>query len=234
MGRTESGNTASGQKELAVVLVSGGMDSCVTAAIAAQKYRLALLHVSYGQRTQDRERRAFNAIADYYGVDQRLMADVAYLKDIGGSSLTDEGIAVSDADLENTEIPSSYVPFRNTHLLSIAISWAEIAGASKIFIGAVEEDSSGYPDCRKEYYQAFNRLVEVGTKPETHIEVVTPLIDMKKSEIVLKGIELGAPLHLTWSCYKNSDKACGVCDSCALRLRAFAQAGVEDPIEYEK
>ena len=229
--------------ELAVVLVSGGMDSCVTAAIAAQDYELAFLHVSYGQRTQARELKAFNAIADYYGVRRRLVADISYLKAIGGSSLTDESISVAvrvgfkptsttvDRSMPQS-IPTSYVPFRNTHLLSIAVSWAEVIGASRVFIGAVEEDSSGYPDCRKEYYRAFNKLVEMGTKPETRIEVVTPLIDMRKSEIVLRGAELGAPFHLTWSCYKNNNKACGVCDSCILRLRGFTEAGVEDPIEY--
>jgi len=220
-------------KELAIVLVSGGMDSCVTAAIAIQEYDIALLHVSYGQRTQRRELKAFNDIADYYGVKRRLIADIGYLKKIGGSSLTDENIPVSESGLNAKIIPTSYIPFRNTHLLSIAVSYAEVVGASKIFIGAVEEDSSGYPDCRKEYYQAFNKLVEVGTRPETHIEVITPLIDMRKDEIVLKGIKLSAPLHLTWSCYKSNDKACGVCDSCILRLRGFKKAGIKDPIEYQ-
>lgn len=220
------------ERELAIVLVSGGMDSCVTAAIANQNYELAFLHVSYGQKTQERELRAFNEIADYYKVKKKLIANIDYLKKIGGSSLTDENIPVSESGIDTHIIPTSYVPFRNTHLLSIAVSWAEIIGAKKIFIGAVEEDSSGYPDCRKEYYQVFNKLIEVGTKPETHIEVVTPIINMKKDEIILKGLELSAPLHLTWSCYKNSDKACGVCDSCILRLRGFKRAGVKDPIDY--
>jgi len=219
-------------KELAIALVSGGMDSCVSVAIARQKYDLALLHVNYGQRTEERELQAFNTIADYYQVKRRLVASIEYLKQIGGSSLTDDNLPVSTADLGNKNIPTSYVPFRNTHLLAIAVSWAEAIGAGKIFIGAVEEDSSGYPDCRKEYYQALNKLIEVGTKPETHIEIVTPLIDMKKDEIVLKGIELSAPLHLTWSCYKSNDRACGVCDSCALRIRGFKRVGVKDPIEY--
>jgi 7-cyano-7-deazaguanine synthase len=219
-------------KKLAIALISGGMDSCVSAAIAKQNYDLALLHVNYGQRTEERELRAFHAIADYYQVKRRLVASIEYLKQMGGSSLTDENISVSMADLDNKNIPTSYVPFRNTHFIAIAVSWAEVIGANKIFIGAVEEDSSGYPDCRKEYYQALNNLIEVGTKPETQIEVVTPLIDMKKEEIVLKGIELSAPLHLTWSCYKNNDIACGVCDSCALRIKGFKKAGVKDPIEY--
>jgi len=222
--------------KLAVVLVSGGMDSCVTAAIAAQEYEMAFLHVSYGQRTQARELEAFSAIADHYGVKRRLTTDIGYLTEIGGSSLTDESIPVAELGLDEAQgekaIPTSYVPFRNTHLLSIAVSWAEVIGAPRVFIGAVEEDSSGYPDCRKEYYRAFNQLIDVGTKPETQIQVVTPLIDMRKSEIVLRGVELGAPLHLTWSCYKNNRKACGVCDSCLLRLRAFREAGVEDPVDY--
>lgn len=224
-------NFSDQDKELAIALVSGGMDSCVTAAIAAQKFKMAFLHVGYGQLTQERELKAFNAIATYYNVEKRLTANIGYLKEIGGSSLTDATMPVSESGLQD-DIPTSYVPFRNTHLLSIAVSWAEVICASSIFIGAVEEDSSGYPDCRKEYYQQYNRLVEVGTKPETHIQIVTPLIDMKKSEIIQKGLELNAPLHLTWSCYQNSEKACGVCDSCLLRLKGFREAGVEDPIKY--
>lgn len=221
--------------ELAVVLASGGMDSCVTVAIAAQTCDLALMHVRYGQRTQDRELRAFREIADHYEVPEsrRLVVDVDHLRRIGGSSLTDESIDVAEADLDREGIPSSYVPFRNANMLSMAVSWAEVIGATKIFIGAVEEDSSGYPDCRREFYDAFNRLIDVGTRPETHIEIVTPLIAMKKSEIVARGIQLDAPLHLTWSCYRSDDKACGRCDSCALRQRGFREAGVRDLIEYE-
>ena len=223
------------KKERAIVLASGGMDSCVTVAIAAQNYDLALMHVRYGQRTQDREREAFRSIADHYRVPEsrRLVVDVDHLRLIGGSSLTDDSIDVPEADLDRDGIPNSYVPFRNANMLSIAVSWAEVIGATKIFIGAVEEDSSGYPDCRREFYDAFNHLIDVGTKPETHIEIVTPLIAMKKSEIVARGIALEAPLHLTWSCYRSEDKACGRCDSCALRLRGFREAGESDLIEYE-
>ena len=218
---------------LSVVLVSGGMDSCVTAAIAASESdELALLHVSYGQRTQAREFKAFSDIADFYGVTKRLTASIDYLTKIGGSSLTDHNIEVSAANLVSTEIPTSYVPFRNAHLLSIATSWAEVLGAQRIYIGAVAEDSSGYPDCRPEYYEAFNRLIEVGTKPDTKIEIITPVITLRKSAIIQRGLELNAPLHLTWSCYKADDKACGECDSCALRLRGFREAGVRDPIAY--
>lgn len=219
-------------KELSIVLVSGGMDSCVTAALAAQRYFLAFLHVNYGQRTESRELQAFHALADHYRVEKRLVCDLQFLKDIGGSSLTDPSIPVSQADLDSKKIPTSYVPFRNTHMLSVAVSWAEVLKAKKIFIGAVEEDSSGYPDCRAGYFHALNKLIEAGTKPGSGIEVATPLIGMKKKEIVLKGLELDAPLHLTWSCYQDEDKACGRCDSCALRLRGFREAGKEDPIPY--
>jgi 7-cyano-7-deazaguanine synthase len=219
-------------KALAIILASGGMDSCVTTAIANADYRLAMLHVGYGQRTEARELRAFNALADFYQAEHRLICQLDHLKKIGGSSLTDSKIAVELANLERQDIPSSYVPFRNAHFLSIAVSWGEVLGARKIFIGAVEEDSSGYPDCRPEYYAAFNRVIAAGTKPETHLEIVTPVIHLRKSEIVRRGRELGAPFELTWSCYQGQEVACGVCDSCALRLRAFEEAGIEDPIPY--
>ena len=209
------------------------MDSCVTAAVArADGYRLALLHSDYGQRTEGRERRAFQEMADYFGATERLVVEQRYLAQIGGSSLTDEHIPVSLANLDSKEIPSSYVPFRNAHFLSVAVSWAEVIGAQRIYVGAVAADSSGYPDCRPEYYETFRRLVRAGTRPETRMEIVAPLISLHKHEIVKKGIELGAPLQLSWSCYQSSERACGVCDSCALRLRAFEQAGVEDPISY--
>ncbi|OGW17386.1 MAG: 7-cyano-7-deazaguanine synthase QueC, partial [Nitrospirae bacterium GWC1_57_7] len=243
------------KKDLAIVLVSGGMDSCVTAAMAHEHYELALLHVNYGQRTEDRELRAFNEIADHYQAGKRLTVSIEHLKVIGGSSLTDEGIQIPEVsphlnplptgERNSTSpstqrgegggegefriphsalrIPNTYVPFRNAHLLSIAVSWAEVIGAVKIFIGAVEEDSSGYPDCRESFYQAFNKVVEIGTRPETRIEIITPLIHLKKSDIVRKGIALKAPLHLTWSCYQNSDKACGRCESCSLRLKGFSE-----------
>src|SRR5712692_5614032 len=219
-------------KPLAVVLASGGMDSCVTLAIAHRDYRVAMLHVAYGQRTEERELRSFHALADFYHVETRLVCRLDHLKQIGGSSLTDPSIAVERANLDRKEIPSSYVPFRNAHFLSIAVSWGEVLGARKIFIGAVAEDSSGYPDCRPEYYAAFNRVIAAGTKPETELEIVAPVIHLHKSEIVRRGRELGAPFELTWSCYQAEEVACGVCDSCALRLRAFEEAGVEDPIPY--
>ncbi|HEX8145297.1 MAG TPA: 7-cyano-7-deazaguanine synthase QueC [Pyrinomonadaceae bacterium] len=219
---------------LAVCLVSGGMDSCVCAAIAREENdELAFLHVSYGQRTEARERRAYEELADYYGVTKRLAVSVEYLARIGGSSLTDGGIPVAEADLSSREIPTSYVPFRNAHLLSIATSWAETCGAQRIYIGAVAEDSSGYPDCRPEFYDAFEQVIKRGTRPETNIEIVTPVIALRKSEIIARGLELNAPLQLTWSCYQSSERACGRCDSCALRLRAFHEAGVTDPIPYE-
>jgi 7-cyano-7-deazaguanine synthase len=218
---------------LAVCLVSGGMDSCVTAAIANEEAgALAFLHISYGQRTEARERRAFEEIADYFGVEKRLVVSLEHLARIGGSSLTDLDIPVGTANLSASGIPTSYVPFRNTHLLAVATSWAEVIGAESIYIGAVAEDSSGYPDCRPEFYEAFQEVIRRGTKPETHIEIRTPVIDLKKAEIVAEGQKLKAPLHLTWSCYKDSVEACGECDSCALRLRAFRVAGVTDPISY--
>jgi 7-cyano-7-deazaguanine synthase len=218
---------------LAVCLVSGGMDSCVTAAIAAEENsELAFLHVSYGQRTESRERRAFDELADHYGVTKRLAVSIEHLKTIGGSSLTDHDIPVTEANLASREIPTSYVPFRNAHLLSIATSWAEAIGAQCIYIGAVAEDSSGYPDCRPEFYEAFQGAIDAGTRPETRVEIVTPVIRMRKSEIVSRGLELRAPLELTWSCYQSEDSACGRCDSCALRLRAFREAGARDPIPY--
>lgn len=230
---TELAEPENAQSGLAVCLVSGGMDSCVTAAVANQDADgLAFLHVSYGQRTENRERRAFEEIADHYAVKQRLVVSLEHLAQIGGSSLTDKDIAVTPANLSSPGIPASYVPFRNAHLLSVATSWAEVIGSSYIYIGAVAEDSSGYPDCRPEFYAAFQRAITVGTKPETHIEIRTPVIAMTKAQIVELGQKLNAPFELTWSCYRQSEEACGDCDSCALRLRAFRAAGVRDPIPY--
>jgi 7-cyano-7-deazaguanine synthase len=218
---------------LAVCLVSGGMDSCVTAAIAREENEeLAFLHVSYGQRTQARERRAFEELADFYKVSRRLVVSLEHLARIGGSSLTDASIPVAEADLSSKEIPTSYVPFRNAHLLSAATSWGEVIGATSVYIGAVAEDSSGYPDCRPEFYEAFQRVIDVGTRPETRVEIRTPVIHMRKAEIIRRGHGLGAPLGLTWSCYRAETLACGTCDSCALRLRGFREAGVADPIPY--
>jgi len=220
----------------AVVLVSGGMDSCVTAAIARRSHELAFVHASYGQRTERRERQAFEAIADFYQVRERLAVRLDHFRAIGGSALTDARIAVPEeepgAAVESNQIPPTYVPFRNAHFLSVAVSWAEVIGASAVFIGAVAEDSSGYPDCRPAYYDVFRQLVRAGTRPETEIEMVTPVIAMRKSEIVRWGRQLGAPLDLTWSCYQFEDSACGACDSCRLRVRAFAEAGLNDPIPY--
>lgn len=223
------------EKPKAIVLLSGGMDSCVTAAIAAQSHRLAMLHASYGQRTERRERRSFDEICDFYQVRERLVVRLDSLAKIGGSALTDQRIAVpeqGEALAAHGEIPVTYVPFRNAHFLSAAVSWAEVTGAVAIFIGAVAEDSSGYPDCRPEYYRAFQQVIREGTRPETRIDIVTPVIAMRKSEIIRRGAELGAPLGSTWSCYQFEDEACGSCDSCRLRLQAFAEAGLTDPIAY--
>lgn len=219
--------------KLAVVAVSGGMDSCVTAAIASEHYNLAFIHVNYGQRTESRELKAFHDIADYYRSEKKMVIDFGHLAKIGGSSLTDKSIEVTKADLQSHDVPSSYVPFRNANILSACVSWAEVIGAEAIFIGAVYEDASGYPDCRPQFYEAFEKMVDLGTKPETKIKILTPIINFSKADIVKKGIELKAPLHLTWSCYQSEDEACGVCDSCAFRLRGFQQAGVEDPIPYK-
>ncbi len=223
----------SGSPKRAIVLLSGGMDSCVCAALAARDYNAAALHISYGQRTEARERQSFLAICRRLNIQDKLIVRNEALRAIGGSALTDGNIPVPQAqDLSSLqEIPVTYVPFRNAHFLAVAVSWAEVLGAEKIFIGAVEQDSSGYPDCRPAYYEAFNRVIKAGTK-EGKIEVFTPLIAMRKAEIVRLGLELAAPFDLTWSCYSREDKACGVCDSCTLRLRAFASVGARDPIPY--
>ena len=213
------------------MLLSGGMDSCVCAVLAARDYNAAALHISYGQRTEPRERQSFQAICDRLEIRDRLMVRNEALRLIGGSALTDDSIAVPEAAMVGHDIPVTYVPFRNAHFLAVAVSWAEVLGAHKISIGAVEPDSSGYPDCRPAYYKAFNDVIKAGTK-EGNIEIVTPLIAMRKAEIVRLGLELGAPFDLTWSCYSRADQACGVCDSCALRLRAFQAAGIQDPIPY--
>jgi len=215
----------------AVVLLSGGMDSCVCAALASRDYNAAALHVSYGQRTEHRERQAFLAICERLNIQDKLLVRNDALREIGSSALTDENIPVPVVPVAGQHIPVTYVPFRNAHFLSVAVSWAEVLGASKIYIGAVEPDSSGYPDCRPAYYEAFNRVIAVGTK-EGNIEIVAPLIAMRKAEIVRLGLELNAPFDLTWSCYSHEDRACGLCDSCALRRRAFVAAGVQDPIPY--
>lgn len=221
------------EKPLAVVLLSGGMDSCVSAAIAMQTNRVALLHASYGQRTEKRERLAFTRLADFWGIQDRMMVQLDHLAKMGGSALTDPNIPIPQGTLDSSEVPITYVTFRNTHLLSLAVSWAEVTGASAVFIGAVHEDGSGYPDCRPEFYAKFAELVRLGTRPGTRIAIQTPVIGMRKAEIIRRGIALGAPLHLTWSCYQNEEKACGACESCLLRLRAFAEAGCEDPIPYQ-
>jgi len=230
----------SAQRQRAVVLLSGGMDSCVCAALAARDYEAAALHISYGQRTETREQRSFHAICDRLGFKDRLIVRNPVFAAIGGSALTDPNIAVPEAPPEfagvdpnghGAQIPVTYVPFRNAHFLAAAVSWAEVLGAQKILIGAVEQDSSGYPDCRPSFYRAYNEAIKAGTKEGT-IEINTPLISLRKSQIVTLGLELGAPFDLTWSCYSREDRACGVCDSCVLRLRAFEAAGARDPISY--
>lgn len=221
--------------DIAVISLSGGMDSCVVTAMThAIGMELALLHGDYGQRTERRERRAFEAIADFYGVPahRRLMVDFTGLRAIGGSALTDPSIPVPEGNLHGSEIPITYVPFRNAHLLSACTSWGEVLRARAVVVGFVEEDSSGYPDCREAFFRAFEVVANLGTRPETRLAFHAPLLHLKKADIVRKGIELGAPLHLSWSCYQGEDRACGRCDSCRLRLRGFHQAGRVDPIDY--
>jgi 7-cyano-7-deazaguanine synthase len=218
-------------KSRAVVLLSGGMDSCVCATLAARDCNAAAVHVSYGQRTEAREQRAFAGICDRLGIRERLIVRNDALRAIGGSALTDPDIAVPESNHIGQGVPVTYVPFRNAHFLAVAVSWAEVLGAEKVYIGAVEQDSSGYPDCRPAYYRAFNEVVKTGTK-DGRIEIVTPLIALRKAEIVKLGLEVGAAFDLTWSCYSREDRACGVCDSCVLRLRAFQEAGTADPVPY--
>jgi 7-cyano-7-deazaguanine synthase len=219
--------------EIAVVLISGGMDSAMCAGIAHDMgFEVAALHLNYGQKTENRELKAFNDICDFYKIEKRMIVDIAYLAEIGGSSLTSPDIEVSRADLSDKQIPTSYVPFRNANILSIAVSWAEVIGAKAIFIGAMQLDSSGYPDCRQSFFEAFQKTIDLGTKPETAIKIITPLINKTKKDIVVMGDDIGVPFHLTWSCYAENEIACGVCDSCALRLRGFQSAGIEDKIIY--
>ena len=218
---------------ISVVSLSGGLDSCVAAAAArAAGFQLALLHADYGQLTEARERRAFEAIADFYAAPRRLVVPFAGLRAIGGSALTDPSIPLPEGDLDREGVPVSYVPFRNAHLLATAVSWAEVLGAGAIHVGFVEEDSSGYPDCREAFLRAFEQAADLGTKPGTRIAFHAPLIHLRKAQIVELGVKLGAPLHLTWSCYQAEGAACGTCDSCLLRLRGFKEAGVADPIPY--
>ncbi|MFH1811623.1 MAG: 7-cyano-7-deazaguanine synthase QueC [Pseudomonadota bacterium] len=221
------------RRPLAVVLLSGGMDSCVTAGIAARDHELALLHVNYGQRTQRRELRAFEAIADHYLVSCRLVVDLPAIAHVGGSSLLAGGPAVPDAAFVEGQIPSTYVPFRNGQILAVAAAWAEVLEAQAIYVGAVEQDSSGYPDCRRPFFDAYERAIQLGTGATSLLRIHTPLVELSKAQIVRRGIDLGAPLHLTWSCYRDEDLACGRCESCILRLRGFAGAGVDDPVPYQ-
>ena len=221
------------RKPLAVCLVSGGLDSCVTAALAREAgCELACLHISYGQRTERRELRAFEDICRHFGTSRKLVVDIAYLRQIGGSALTDQNIEVPRDTLNAPGIPITYVPFRNAHLLAIATSWAEVMGANFIYIGATEVDYSGYPDCRRSFFDAMERAIDQGTRPETNIKIITPIIKMGKREVVEEGVRLKAPLELTWSCYENEDIACGRCESCLLRLKGFREAGLRDPVQY--
>lgn len=219
----------------AIVLLSGGMDSLVCAGLALQENSdVYFLHMNYGQKTSLKERECFDKIADFYKIplNKRKVIDMTFLKQIGGSSLTDDSMEVTSTNLDSKEIPNSYVPFRNSIILSLAVSWAEVVGAQKLYIGANHEDSPGYPDCSPSYYEAFNKVIEEGTKAG-NIKIITPVISLRKSKIVELGQSLNVPFYLSWSCYKSSDKACGVCDSCVLRLRGFREANIKDPINYQ-
>lgn len=220
-------------RETAVVLVSGGMDSAVVAALACREHDAAFLHLDYGQRTEARERDSFLALVEHFKAARSLVSRVEPLRAVKGSSLTDAGVPLKPPGAPRAAIPATYVPFRNTHFLAAAVSWGEVIGARFIYYGAVEEDSSGYPDCRESYVDAFNRLIREGTRPDTHLRVIAPLLHRSKAEIVREGMRLGAPFHLTWSCYTHSETACGACDSCLLRLKGFHEAGVRDPIPYQ-
>jgi 7-cyano-7-deazaguanine synthase len=220
-------------KPKGVVLASGGMDSLVLAAFATRESDVALLHVNYGQPTEKKELDCFRAISDHLKIRDRLVADIGYLKEIGGSALTDPSIAIPPADLDRPGVPVTYVPFRNAHFICIAVSWAEVIGAKSVYIGAVTADSSGYPDCRPGFYEAMNEAVRRGTKEGSGIVIRAPFVNLRKKDLVLMGKSLGVPFEHSWSCYRGGEKACGKCDSCALRLRAFAEAGVPDPIPYE-
>ncbi len=219
----------------AVILLSGGMDSLVTAAIANEENdELYFLHANYGQKTELKEQECFDNLVQFYHPKDILNVDLSYLKKIGGTSLIDPAKEIKDHDIANTnQVPDTYVPFRNGNLIVIATSWAEVIGAQSIYIGAVEEDSSGYPDCRESFYQALNKAIDLGTKDETKIVIKTPIIHKTKGQIVSIGKELNTPFEFSWSCYRDNEFACGSCDSCYLRLKAFQEAGLTDPIPYK-
>lgn len=218
----------------AVVLASGGMDSA-TAAYEAQTRgydHLYLLHTSYGQNTEDREYECASALADHVDAADFLHVETGHLTQIGASSLTDDSMEVADADTDSDEIPTSYVPFRNANLLSMAVSYAEANDCGAVFIGAHSEDFSGYPDCRPAFFDAFQGVIDAGTKPDTDIALVAPFVEWSKTDIAKRGVELGVPYADTWSCYRDDEPACGTCDACAFRLEAFQRIGERDPIEY--
>ncbi|MFO8013731.1 MAG: 7-cyano-7-deazaguanine synthase QueC [Phycisphaerae bacterium] len=217
------------ERALAVVLASGGLDSCVATAWAAQRYRLAMLHAAYGQRTEAKERECFEKQVEHFRPETSLAVDLPHLKQIGGSSLTDRRMDIPEDDKPG-EIPSTYVPFRNATLLAVAAAWAEVLEAGHVVIGAVEPDAPGYPDCRPPFFEAAGRLIELGTRPATHIRVETPVIGLSKADVVQMGTDLAAPLALTWSCYRQDDVPCGACASCLRRAEAFRDAGVADPL----
>lgn len=213
--------------------MSGGMDSTLSASMMKQEgYEIIGLHFNYGQRTEAKELECFENICNAFDITNTYVLDLDFFKLLGASALTDKNIQVPTNGLE-AGIPVTYVPFRNGIFLSMAAAIAEKEGAEVIAIGVVEEDSSGYPDCRESYIKSMEQSINLGTKDETNLKIKMPLVHLQKSQIVTKALELHVPLELTWSCYKNEKTACGVCDSCRLRLNGFTLAGAVDPLLYE-
>ena len=216
----------------AVCIISGGMDSTLASYMMKQKgYEIIGVHFNYGQLTEAKELECFENICKSLHVKNKYILDMGFFTQLGASALTDKSIEVPTSGLEDG-IPVTYVPFRNGIFLSMAAAIAEKEGAEVITIGVVEEDSSGYPDCKEEYIKAMQKAINLGTKPTTNIIIEMPLVHLKKSQIVKEAIKYDVPLELTWSCYKDTQKACGVCDSCRLRLNGFKEAGIDDPIPY--
>lgn len=218
----------------AVCLLSGGMDSSTLAYLTKSKgYEILALHLNYGQRTQNKELACAKKIAGLLQAEAFVEVDIGYFSKFGASSLTDTKIDVDTFDPLRAHIPNTYVPFRNANLLSIATSFAEARGADAIFIGVQSLDYSGYPDCRPQFIEAFQRVIDTGTRDQTRIRLITPFIHMTKTDILKEGMKLHVPYEHTWSCYRNEDLACGTCGSCHFRREAFEALGLTDPIPYE-
>ena len=217
----------------AICILSGGMDSTLSSYIAKKDgFEIIAVHFNYGQRTQNRELKAFRDICDDLGILEKYEIDIPFFTQIGASALTDKNIDVPTEGVK-PGVPITYVPFRNGIFLSITAAIAEKEGATAMYIGVVQEDSSGYPDCTDSFISDMTKAINQGTKEETKIEILTPLVHLSKAQIVQEAVKLSVPLEHTWSCYKEEAEACGVCDSCRLRLNGFKLAGVTDPIKYK-